>query len=64
MGDSVTGWAVCAGEELPKLIMRLRRAPLLGVTGELKTSWAEGELGDGKTRKQNGKEEQCKSGHI
>lgn len=35
VGDSVTGCPVCAGGELPKLTMRLRLAPLLGITGEL-----------------------------
>ena len=43
--------------------MRLRRAPLLGVTGELNTSWAEGELGNGKTEKQNGTK-RCTTGQV
>lgn len=43
--------------------MRLRRAPLLGVTGELNTSWAEGELGNGKTEKQNGTK-RCSAGQV
>ena len=36
-----------------ELLKRLRRAPLLGVIGELNTSWADGELGNCKTKKQN-----------
>lgn len=48
MADKVTGGALCAEGELLK---RLRRAPLLGVIGELNTSWADGELGNCKTEK-------------
>ena len=50
VADRVTGGALCAEGELLK---RLRRAPLLGVIGELNTSWADGELGNCKTEKQN-----------
>ena len=50
VADKVTGGALCAEGELLK---RLRRAPLLGVIGELNTSWADGELGNCNTEKQN-----------
>ena len=49
VADRVTGGALCAEGELLK---RLRRAPLLGVIGELNTSCADGELGSCKTEKQ------------
>ena len=50
VADRVTGWGFWEGGELPKLTKRFRLAPLLGVTGELKSSWAVGELDNGRTK--------------
>lgn len=50
VGDRVTDWGFWEGGQLPKLTKRFRLAPLLGVTGELNSSWAVGELDNGRTK--------------